>query len=87
MQVFALFPNNNDVGINSTIATRLGVRTAFNKAMRLFKAKKCGRHSYVLIRKDQTDETSIPSVITNFFGEIPRLGRFPYWFTNESQNK
>lgn len=68
--------------MNEMIASQLGVKKEFDNAVALLKKKGVLRHGYVLIRKD-TEDTSEPTVILNYFGEIKQLGRYP-WFVDEA---
>lgn len=79
MQIFSAFDNNSDVGANLLIAQRLGHRQAYLAAEAHFKDMGVVCHKYRIFRQDATKPWH-PKVITNMFGEIPGMGKFPVIF-------
>ena len=79
MSAFILFRNNTDVGVNKTIATKMGEAEGYKAAMQLFKDRKLLIHHYIIIRKDTTSVHD-PRLYTNLFGECSQLGGAPWIF-------
>jgi len=79
MTAFILFKNNTDCGINRTIATKTGEAAAYNSAEKLFKERKIPAFHYVILVRD-IRTIDQPKVITNYFGEVPGLGKAPWVF-------
>jgi hypothetical protein len=86
MQLFLIFPNNHNVRANTLIASQLGVTQQYEEAMKLFNWKNEKKHGYVCIRKDLISDNE-PDVLTNLFGELLKLGRFPWWFEAPPRKK
>ena len=86
MTATILFPNANDVSVNKTICTKMGVAEEYKSAMRLFNERRVVNHNYLIIRQDITLPDQ-PRVYTNLFGEIPNLGRFPVLFPSSNSRQ
>ena len=81
IEIFSLFKNNTDAGINAFIARKLDKKDAFDAATNLFKLKGINKHQYVMFRFDVDPPN--PQVLTNFFGEFSdKLGKHPITFSH-----
>jgi hypothetical protein len=79
MTIYVLFKNNTDCSMNKTVATKTGEVNGYNAAMQLFKDRRIPSYHYVMIFRDITEELS-PHVVSNYFGEINKLGGAPWIF-------
>ena len=79
MQIFPAFENNSDVGANLLIARRLGQRPAYLAFEQHCKDMAVVCHKHLIFRQDATKPWH-PRAVTNMFGEIPGMGKFPVIF-------
>ena len=79
MTDFILFDNSADIHSNQNIARKTGHGTGYKTAMKVFQKRQVASHSYVILRRHRKSAHD-PKTITNLFGEIERMGSFPWIF-------
>jgi len=79
MMIFTIFDNHSDMGANSLVATRTGHKRGYDAAERFFDERGVVCHKYRVFRQDIKKKYH-PRTLTNLFGELENLGKFPWAF-------